>query len=135
MLIANKKAGPKPRCKAPTDLIRPHPQNSLSLPVTYLRKEAVANACGPLGPAAGEPVGVRCSLQFSLSIRQPLFVVPCTLCQKFEAYDVRCEIPRLTSSNLPSHIEVVEIVEVVPHRGQKSEIRDQLYSCPPSSVL
>jgi len=43
----NKKAGPKPRGRSPTDLYRPHPQDSLSLPVTYLREEAVANACGP----------------------------------------------------------------------------------------
>jgi hypothetical protein len=48
MLFAlNKKAGPKPRGRSPTDHYRPHQQDSLSLPVTYLRKEAVANACSP----------------------------------------------------------------------------------------
>ena len=45
------------------------------MPVTYSRKEAIANACGPKGPAAGKPMGVRFSLPVSLPIRQPFLVL------------------------------------------------------------
>ena len=56
-----------------------HPQNSLSLLITYLRREAIANACGRqvYATAAGEPMGVTCSLQPNVSNRQQFFVVLC----------------------------------------------------------
>jgi hypothetical protein len=61
------------------ELNQPHPQNSLSLLITYLRREAIANACGRqvYATAAGEPIGVKSSLHSNLSGRQPFFVVLC----------------------------------------------------------
>ncbi|MGD8380995.1 MAG: hypothetical protein PVJ11_02530, partial [Syntrophobacterales bacterium] len=61
------------------ELNQPHPQNSLSLPITYLRREAIANACGRQvnATAAGEPMGVSFSLHSNLSDRQPFYVVLC----------------------------------------------------------
>ena len=56
--------------------------------------------------AAGEPVGVTCSLHSNVADRQPFFVVFCNSVKnsKVTMCDVRCEIPRPSSSNLPSHI-------------------------------
>ena len=56
-----------------------HPQNSLSLLITYLRREAIANACcrQAYATAAGELMGVTCSLQSNVSNRQQFFVVLC----------------------------------------------------------
>jgi hypothetical protein len=53
-----------------------HPQNSLSLLITYLRREAIANACGRqvYATAAGEPMGVTCSLQPASPLRQAFLI-------------------------------------------------------------